>query len=141
MATLGQQPLEFMSVSGVEVTSWAVEPTPTTSKSNSNHLLDEYFTVHICYYNSLTLDGERTGTFMLKREKTFKRLDVQFIVVDWLDKLKVDGRAYNCAIDVVVQSCEYLLDEVSDVDRRSLAMVVKINVGEEYEYDEDDLYM
>ncbi|KAL2940374.1 E3 ubiquitin-protein ligase RNF13, partial [Bienertia sinuspersici] len=45
-----------------------------------------------------------------------------------LDILRADPRVYNCVFDVVSESCEILLRQASEFDRKLLRMIVKIEV-------------
>lgn len=136
-----------MQISGVNVTSWAVVPTPTptptpitTSNPNTTTPVDDFFTVHISYQNNYIPNFVgKTTTFKMDRRENLV-WDAMFNVSDWLEKLDVHGDAHPCAIDVMTESFECLLDEASDdgCRRKSLAMVVNINMGKEFEYDDDD---
>ncbi|XP_048493146.1 uncharacterized protein LOC125493699 [Beta vulgaris subsp. vulgaris] len=126
-------PVSFLAKSGVEVTSWAVEP---SSNPDPNRRVDEFFTVQI-YYHDTYINVDKSGSFRLERTSPYNRPKVQADVLQWLLEFDVDGEAHGCAIDVVDDTCETFLEEISTLDRKSFAMVVQINVGPEYEYDED----
>ncbi|KMT01600.1 hypothetical protein BVRB_9g215960 [Beta vulgaris subsp. vulgaris] len=129
--------VELVVKSGVEVSSWAVEQSPNP---DPNREIDEFFTVHI-YYHDTYINVERNRSFRLERTSPLDRPRVQYDVYQWLLELNVDGNAHRCAINVVINTCETLLGDISELGRKSLAMVVQIDVGPEYEYDEYDEYI
>ncbi|XP_048493318.1 RING-H2 finger protein ATL47-like [Beta vulgaris subsp. vulgaris] len=74
---------------------------------------------------------------MLERTSPYDYSKTQVAVIEWLEELDVEGNVYDCAIDVVAESCEILLDQVLKEDRKSLEMTVEIKMGPEYEHVDD----
>ncbi|XP_010690739.1 uncharacterized protein LOC104904238 [Beta vulgaris subsp. vulgaris] len=115
--------LSSMSRSGVVVSSYALEPYQDLNQP------DEFFTVYLLYRNSYVFPNEdiKSARFKLEITTPFDHSQIQVAVIEELLKLDVVGNAYLC-IDVVVQSCEKLLNALSK------AMIVDLRVGPEHEY-------
>ncbi|XP_021753585.1 uncharacterized protein LOC110718955 [Chenopodium quinoa] len=111
------------SISGYEVLSWAVDDESTsTSTSNSN----DFFTIHICYNDSRSPNGEKIVTHVLDRNTDFEDELTELEVKEWLGELYEDEYADECVYEAIEQSCEELLQDVVAKTRTSLALTVRI---------------
>uniref|UniRef100_A0A803LGV8 RING-type domain-containing protein n=1 Tax=Chenopodium quinoa TaxID=63459 RepID=A0A803LGV8_CHEQI len=138
--------LTSSTIRGVEVTCWVMEPNNTTSNDDQKPV-DDLFTVHLSYQED-GLDDVNVKTIHvsleLKRESTY--WEWQDAVMNCLKDNDVEINAWDYIVDVVVQSCEIMLDDVRDSGRKSLVMYVKAEVyhvddeegGDDHAYDDYD---
>ncbi|KAL2927531.1 E3 ubiquitin-protein ligase RNF13 [Bienertia sinuspersici] len=129
--------LSTMSIDGVDVTSYALEQA-SASNNNVNRQIDDYFKITLCYQDNLNRN-ERSLTFTLETDIDHREdLHLAF-AMEAFAALNIDPHADYCIIDVVAQSCEILLQQVSELGRKSLAMVVKIDVDQERVVDDNGI--
>ena len=122
---------------GVQVISWTVQLyDPTT---NPKIEVDKSINVRLSYKDHRKPEEEQVEIFEIfeiKKENYVTNLDSLPIMMEVLERLDVDGKAYDCAIDVVNESCEILLNQIRTENRKSLVMDVEISVFESEQDDE-----
>ncbi|CAO2813326.1 unnamed protein product [Amaranthus hypochondriacus] len=130
----------LQTCNGVQVISWTVELyDPTT---NPKIEVDESINVRLSYKDHRKPEEEQVEIFEIfeiKKENYVTNLDSLPIMMEVLERLDVDGKAYDCAIDVVNESCEILLDQIRTINRKSMVMDVEISVFESEQDDEGQL--
>ncbi|KAL2940382.1 E3 ubiquitin-protein ligase RING1-like [Bienertia sinuspersici] len=117
--------LSTLSSEGVNVTSYAFQQ--LGSLYNSNSQVDDLFTVMLWYKHRNDPIG-KYFMFTLEKESDIREQLLLRGVTIALDTIHADVRVYYCVIDVVSESCDILLGQVSEIGRKSLKMIVKIEV-------------
>ncbi|KAL2940380.1 E3 ubiquitin-protein ligase RNF13 [Bienertia sinuspersici] len=129
--------LSSMSIEGVYVTSYAIERA-SASNNDLNRQVDDHFMVTLCYKDNLNPE-ERSFTFTLLKNFDYRDQLFQAFAIEAFETLSIDVHADYCIIDVVAESCEILLQQVSNLSRKSLAMVVKVEVDQEFVVDDNGI--
>ena len=106
--------------------SWAAKPC-NTANSKEDGIIDNYFSVHLSYEDHRNIKNNSTLDFKLNKELDF--LEIQMNVFKKLEKNdNINPMSYDCVMDVIAISCEFLLREVRKHNRKSLALLVKLQV-------------
>ncbi|KAL2940379.1 E3 ubiquitin-protein ligase RING1-like [Bienertia sinuspersici] len=129
--------LSTMSIEGVDVTSYAVEQA-SVSNNEVNRKIDDCFMVTLCYKDNLNPE-ETSLVFKLEKYNDYRDQLVVAFAINAFETLNIDAHADYCIIDVVAESCDVLLQQVSELGRKSLAMVVKVEVNQDYVVDDNGI--
>uniref|UniRef100_A0A803LGV9 RING-type domain-containing protein n=1 Tax=Chenopodium quinoa TaxID=63459 RepID=A0A803LGV9_CHEQI len=113
--------------------------------------VDDVFTVHLSYYEDGLNDvPTKNVSFEFARESPCLNWERKDAVMNCLKDNDINVDDSDSILNVVVQSCDLLLDYVRNFGRKSLVMYVKVIVyhvndeqedGDDHEYDYDDELM